>query len=264
MAIRKPIFIVPLELGTIATGNEIAGKPATNLNRKKAIGLTWKSSGATNLWARGDFGSAKSIDFMALVSANALAGTTIRLRLGATQAAVDGTAGYDSAALTFISPSITRTDGVYHSHLEIGSVQSFRWWRIDIAGHTGDFEASTLVLGAAITPSRFYNLDFERGVRDLGSLDFTRWGVFDEEDGAIFRTLDFTMGWMAEAEYETSFRPMAETLGARGIVHVVFDPDPTTYRQAKTYLGVLGKPPAARGIKKPATFAMDFSIVSMI
>ena len=263
MPVRKPIFVVPLELGTITTGNEIAGKPAANLNRKKAISLTWKSSGTANLWARGDFGSAKSIDFMSLVSANALAGTTIRLRLGATQAAVDGVAGYDSTALAFISPSIA--DGVpVHSHLEIGSVQSYRWWRIDIAGHTGDFEASTLVLGKTITPSRFYNLDFERGIRDLGSLDFTRWGVFDEEDGAIFRTIDFTMGWMTEAEYETSFRPMIETLGARGIVHVMFDPDPTTYRQGKTYLGVLGKPPAARGIKKPATYAIDFSIVSMI
>lgn len=263
MPVRKPIFIIPLELGTITTGNEIAGKPAANLNRKKAISLTWKSSGTANLWARGDFGSAKSIDFMSLVSANALAGTTIRLRLGATQAAVDGVAGYDSTALAFISPSIA--DGVpVHSHLEIGSVQSYRWWRIDIAGHTGDFEASTLVLGKTIEPSRYYNIGFERGIRDLGSLSFSRFGVFDEEDGAIFRTLNFTLAWQTEAEIETSFLPMAEALGSRGVVFVCFDPQAAAYRQSKTYLGVMDKPPFATGTKKAATYSQEFQIVSMI
>lgn len=265
MPVRKPIFVVPLALGTIATGNEIAGKPATNLNRAKAIGLTWKSSGNTNLWVRGDLATAKPIDFMAVVSANALVGTLVRLRLGDTQAEVDGVAApYDSTALNFISPSITRPDGLYLSHLELPSLQTKRWWRIDITGHTGDFEASILVLGQTITPSRFYNLDFERGIRDLGSLDFSRFGVFDEEDGSIFRTLDFSLGWLTEAEFETSFRPMTEALGSRGIVYLCFDPDPTTYRQAKTYLGVLAKPPFARGAKKPATYAMDFQFISMI
>ena len=264
MAIRKPIFVIPIDLGAIATGNEISGKPASNLNRNKAIGLTWKSSGDTNLWVRGDLTTAKPIDFMTLISANALAGTLIRLRLGDTQAEVDGTADYDSTAVAFINPSITRADGLYHSHLEIGATYTKRWWRIDITGHTGDFEASTLVLGQAITPSRFYDIGFERGVRDLGSLDFSRFGVFDEEEGAIFRTLDFTMAWQTEAELEASFRPMVESLGSRGVVLVVFDPEATTYRQAKTYLGVMAKPPFAKGTKKPATFAMDFSITSMI
>lgn len=263
MAILKPIFVIPLNLGTIATGNEIAGKPASNLNRAKAIGLTWKTSDATNVWARGDFASAKAVNFMSLVSANALPGTLIRLRLGDTQAEVDGVADYDSAAVAFISPSITREDGLYHSHLEFASITK-RWWRIDVTGHTGAFEGSTLVLGATITPSRFYNLGFERGIRDLGSIEFSRFGVFDEEEGAIFRTLDFTLGWITEAELEASFRPMVESLGSRGIVYACFDPEATAYRQGKTYLGVMAKPPFAKGTKKPATFAMDFQIVSMI
>lgn len=265
MPIRKPFFVIPLALGTMTTGNAQTGSPVTNLNRAKAIGLTWKTTGSTTVWARGNFAAAGSINFMALIAANALSGTLIRLRLGTTQAEVDGAAApYDSTALAFISPAITRADGLYHSHLELGSTVSATWWRIDITGHTGDFEAATLVLGKTITPGRFYDSGFESGVRDLGSLDLSPFGVFDDTEGAIFRTIDFTLGWVTEAEFEASFRPMIETLGSRGVVYLCFDPEATTYRQSKTYLGILAKPPFAKGVKKPATFALDWQFISMI
>lgn len=263
MAIRKPLFVVPLDLGTVATGNEVAGFAASNLGRHKALGLTWKSSGNTNLWVRGQFAASRAIDFMSLISANALPGTLIRLRLGTSQAEVDGgSAPYDSTALAFISPAITRDDGLYHSHLEIGSVQNATWWRIDITGHTGDFQAAHLVLGNSIEPSRFYNLDFQYGARDLGGLDFSRWGVFDESPGAVLRRLEFTLAWVSEAEFEASFRAMMET--PRQIVYLCFDPEANTYRQARTYMGALEKPPFARGNKKPLTFTQDFVLNSMI
>lgn len=264
MAIRKPLFIVPLDLGTITTGNETAGYPAANLNRPKAIGLTWKSTGAANVWVRGDLGANKDIDFCSIVSANALAGTTIRVRLGDTQAEVDGTADYDSTAVAFISPSITREDGLYHSHLELPSVQTKRWFRIDIAGHTGDFQAANLVLGKKIEPSGFYNFEWAIGIEDLGGLEISRYGVFDEEVGSIMRTLEFSLGWQTEAEFETNFRPMMEKLGTRGIIYLCFDPDPTIYRQAKTYMGVFSKPPYARSARKPQTYSQDFQILSYI
>jgi len=264
VAIRKPIFILPLDLGTMATGNAASGFPVTNINRHKAIGLTWKSSGASNVWARGQFAASRAIDFCSMVAANALAGTKIRLRLGTSQAQVDGTAPYDSGALDFISPSITREDGLYHSHLEIGTVQNATWWRIDITGHTGDFQAADLVLGRKIEPSRFYNYDFEYGVEDMGGMEITRFGVMNEEPGVILRTLSFTMAWQTEAEYQASFRPMAESLGKRGVVFVCFDPEANTYRQAKTYMGVLRKPLFARGVRKPGTYQQDFDIISFI
>ena len=262
--IRKPFFVVPLDLGEIVCGNALSGNSVDNLGRHNAVALTWKTNGNTNLWARGDFGSAQPVDFMTLIQANALPGTTIRLRLGSTQAEVDGIAPYDSGALSLISPAITRDDGLYHSHLEISSVQTYRWWRIDIGGHTGDFEASSLVLGTRIEPSRYYNFDFEYSVKDLGDLSFGRFGVFDETPGAILRQVDFTLAWQSEAEFEASFRPMIEKLGRRGIVYCCFDPEATTYRQARTYMGVFDKPPFARGIRKPRTFQQDYAIVSLI
>lgn len=262
--IRKPIFVRPINLGTIATGNETTGHEASLLNRLDAIGLTWKSSGNTNLWVRGQLAALTDIDFMAMLSANALPGTLIRLRLGTSQAQVDGTAPYDSGALPFISPSITREDGLYHSHLEIPSVQSASWFRIDITGHTGNFEASMVAMGEKIEPTRFYNPEFEYGIEDLGSLDISRWGVFDEQPGKIMRRLDFVLSWQTEEEWETSFRPMIEAMGQRSPLYCCFDPEPSVYRQARTYHGVLRKPPFARGVKKPRTVSQEFSFLSVI
>lgn len=412
----KPFFVVPLDLGTITAGNETAGYAASNLNRQKEIGLTWKSAGSGNLYVRGNFGMRKAVDFCSLVSANASAGTRIRLRLGDTQAEVDGTADYDSGALPFINPGIIREDGLYHSHLEIPSVQTKPWWRIDIneaapenllsysndftnavwkkpgftitpgnttgpdgvtmsgtkvesvAGdtlltreitatsttavfkviakpgpgmttaddpgnqlafmgldgnggfnssrvalgngwyeytmtatsgivvgdpltlywgatsgvtpgkyfwieraeyfdripNTGNFQAANLILGSKITPTRYYNQDFEFGVRDMGDLTFNRWGVADENPGIIMRSIGFTLGWVTELEYETSFRPMLEKLGKRGIVYFCFDPTPNAYRQSRSYLGVLDKLPFSTGKKKAGVFSQDYTILSMI
>lgn len=264
--IGKPLLVRPIDLGTIATGNEVSGHEADYLNRHKAKGLTWKTSGASNVWARGELAASQSIDFCALIAANADSGTQIRLRLGTSQAEVDGTAPYDSGAVDFIAttPAATPADGLYHSHLELPSATDATWWRIDITGHTGDFEASMLVLGEKVQPSRFYNFDHQYGIEDLGDLEITRFGVFDEQPGQVWRTLDFALAWQSEAEFESSFRPMMEAIGQRGVVYCCFDPTDSAYRHARTYMGIVRKPLFARGVRKPRTFLQEYSLLSFI
>jgi hypothetical protein len=262
----RPFFLKPLPLGTITTGNERSERPASHLGELDAIGMVWRSNGTSNLWVRGDLGSAKAIDFISVIHANALSGTTIRVRLGDNQAAVDGSsASYDSEALPFISPSATRADGLYSSHLELPSAETRRWWRIDIGGHSGDFEAATLVLGKRITPSRYYSAGFEFGVKDLGSSELTRWGIPDQAPGLIFRTLRFKLGWIEDAEYENEIRLFDEAVGRRQVVFACFDPIESIYRQNKSYLGWLNDDPfAVGGVNKPGTYSHDYSIISMI
>lgn len=264
MAIRKPFFVVPLDLGTIVSGNVADGYSVFHLGRTNAMGLTWKTSGTANAWARGDFGETREVNFLAIVAANALPGTQFRLRLGTTQAEVDGAAPCDSAAQTFISPAITSDDGLYHAHWEIGTVQSARWWRIDITGHTGDFEASSVVLGKKFELSRYYNYEFGRGVEDLGAVSISPYGVFDEVPGVVIRRIQFTLAWVTDAEFEDSFQPMLKKLGKRGIVYLCFDPEPGPYRQSKTYMGTMDKLPFATGSKKPGYQSMDIQLLSLI
>lgn len=259
-----PFAVRPHPLYDIATGNQRTEKPALHLGEFKAIGMTWRSNGNANLWARGHFGYGRGTDFMSVLAANAQPGTTIRLRLGDTQAEVDGSAPYDSGAVPFISPAITREDGLYHCHLEFPwSVRG--WWRIDIGGHSGDFEAAKMVVGERVAPSRYYSPGFEFGVEDLGDISINRWGVPEETDGLIFRSLRFKLGWMTKVEFETKFRPLAERLGKRGVALWCFDPEATAYRQAQTYFGWLRDAPyATGGATWPGIYEQEFSILSMI
>lgn len=264
MAIVQPFAVAPALIGPVTSGNELANRPASHLGYLDYIGMVWRSSGPSNLWARGQFFAQETIDFVALVNATALPGTTIRVRLGTSQAEVDGTAPYDSGALPFISPSIGRDDGLYHSHLELGSAVNATWWRIDIGGHTGDFEASGLVMGKKLQPARFYDTAFEHGFKDLGALTIAPGGVVSETPGVGLRTLAMTFSWMTEAEFYEKFAPMVRSLLLRGLSYWCFDPAATAYRQDKSYLGYFTKEPFARGRQKPGTFGMEFNLLSLI
>lgn len=243
MAITKPFAVIPHPLGTVTSGNELASRPALHLGEFKDPGMVWQSSGASNLWVRGNFGSAKAVDFCSVLNANALAGTKIRIRMGISQAEVDGTATYDSGVLDFISPSITREDGLYHAHLEFPSIQTLQWWRIDITGHTGDFQAMALVLGKKATFGTFYNdKGFEFGQEDMGSVGIGRFGVVEEETGIKLRTLAMDFGWLSDSDRHDIFQPLRDKLGTTGMALWCFDPTATVQRQDKTYFGWLRKP----------------------
>lgn len=259
----QPLFVVPLDLGTLSTTSETAGHPVSHLTYLKSIGLTWKAASGS-AFVRGNLGAAKDIDFCAILSANATSGTTFRLRLGTSQVEVDGTAPYDSGALPFISPSITRDDGLYHSFLTLPDVESATWWRIDIGGGPAGFETPLIVLGKKIVPARFYNYDWEAGGEDLGKMEWTRHGVPDELPGRKLRTVEFTLDWMTETEFETQFRPMAEAIGSTGMVYCCFDPEATAYRQNRTYYGKMRKPLVAKAKRIPTKRGMDFEVLSLI
>jgi hypothetical protein len=232
-----PFIVDPLALGTLTTGNQRAAQPAAHLSETLYRSMVWRSNGASNVWIRGNFATAQAINFVAILGANAQSGTTIRIRLGDTQAAVDGTPSYDSGTIPFIAPAVTRANGVYHSHLELPSMQTRLWWRIDIGGHTGDFEASMLVMGAKVQPARYYETNWEVGVRDLGSITFSRNGVPGFTAGAKLRSLNYKLGWLTEAEADAMMAPLDEALGKTRPFYVCFDPDATTLRQRRTFFG---------------------------
>jgi hypothetical protein len=260
--ISKPFFVRPLAMSLLSSSGAAAGHPASNLSRMKETGLTWQSSGSLPYAVSWDFGTAQSVDFVSCIAGNAQPGTTFSLILS--NNSDFSSPLYSASGQAYISPSITRADGLYHSHHELPSPVSARYLYFAIGNHTGTFEASALVIGKKITPSHFYNLDYEYGIEDLGALDVGRFGVLDETPGKILRTIDFSLGWQSRAEFETSFRPMMEELGTRGIVYFCMKPDADVYRQANTYMGVMKKPGFAKGQRKPETFSQDYSITSLI
>ena len=259
MAIEKPFAVLPLALSSIAAGNAKANRPASHLAQPHP-GMRWESDGSGNLWVRGRFDGVRAVNFASMMAANAQPGTTIRVRLGTTQAQVDGAAPYDSTALPFIAPARTRDDNLYHSHLEIPSVQNASWWRVDIAGHTADFSAAALVFGERRTPDRFYNRDREIGFEDLGSLEIVRNGVIADTPGVVMRTLLFRLQWVEDEEFWSRWAPLGlrNTDGSKRLIYWCFDPNLAARRQDKTFLGYMGRDIFMRGNDFPLANQMDF------
>jgi hypothetical protein len=266
MPIQKPFAVLPLALSGIATGNEKANRLASNLGLPQYAPMRWESNGNSNLWVRGQFTGTQAVNFVSLMAANAQSGTTIRVRLGTSQAQVDGSAPYDSGALTLISPARTEASGLYHSHLELPSVSNASWWRIDIGNHTGDFSASALIFGEKRVPSNFYNRDREIGFEDLGALEIARNGVVADTPGLVLRTLSFRLQWVENEEFFSLWAPMGlrNADGSKRIVFWAFDPEPTVRRQAQTFLGYLARDPFIRGNDFPKANQADFQLRAIL
>lgn len=264
-----PFAVVPTPLGTItADGAALASNPASHLGEFDTIGMTWKTislnPGVVVGDIFGDFGAAKTINFFTVLAATAQPGTTVRLRLSSDNF---GTTAFDTGPLTFINPSITRADGLYSCHIPLGSTQTYRYWLLSIANHTGAFEASALVMGQTVTPANFYAPGFKFGVKDLGSVTPTPYGVVDAQPGRKFRTLDFTLGWTSESDFETLFRPLRETIGNTTPAFWCFDATANIYRQNRSYFGWLQGAVEAQQIVNSTSgprFSQDFSILSMV
>lgn len=260
---QKPFFVLPTPLGTVTTGNERANRPARFLGEFNYKGMVWETNGGSNAWVRCDLGASKDIDFVSMMNAAADPSTTIRVRVGATQAAVDGgSASYDSGVVPFINPAISRDDGRYHSHLELPSVQNKRWVRVDIGGLTGDFLASMLVIGKKLNPTYYYEPRWNRDIRDLGSVSFSRNGVPGVNYGAKLRAIAFKLAWITEQEMEELFSPFDEATAKTTPFFICFDPEATSYRQRRTFFGFNEEQPSLSKLRFN-TFERSFQFLSL-
>jgi hypothetical protein len=148
----------------------------------------------------------------------------------------------------------------------LSSTAHSRWWRIDITGHTGDFEAMAMVLGQRAVFTNFYNdKGFEFGQEDYGTIEIGRYGVVDELGGIKMRTLMMDFGWMSDSDRHNVFQPLRDKIGVTGVAFWCFDPDATVQRQDKSYFGWLMKPVAFRASSfKQDRWQSQFNVRSMI
>jgi hypothetical protein len=266
MPTERPIFVQPYPLGPISdqSGNAVAGFPPSNLGLFDHIGMVYRSStsGVANPQIRGDFGSARPVDFFAMLNTNATPSTQAYLILST--ADIQSGTQYNTGVQLIVNPTMTSANGLYHLHFQLPSVQTFRYWAFYIYNHTGPFECSTLILGKKIQLANFYTGDYRRGVQDMGEIDFGRYGVPGKTPGIVMRKAGFTLPWVTGPEYEEQVEPMLQAVGTRTPIYMCFDPEATAYRQRKTYFGWLREPPFATGALLPGTLAQEFEILSQI
>lgn len=265
--LEHPVFMRPEALSDIIWGNAQCGTEATNLAEFSAAGVVWETQGNADVWASGQFnGASKPIDVVALLLTNATSTTTVRLMLGNSWDEALAGVVHDSGDILVrtVAPVVEREDGLSHWFYELPAGVSATHWRIEVQNHTGNFEASSLLLGSKVVPSRCYDVGYQFGADDLGSYDISQWGALGDTGGVMLRTLDFALSWNSEAEFEASFRPMMETNVRPRLIYCCFDKRDNGYRDARTYFGILGKPLVARGSRKEGAFIQEFGFRSLV
>ena len=91
--------------------------------------------------------------------------------------------------------------------------------------------ASRVVIGKRVQPGRNFSYGAGFGVKDLGSVDFSRRGVLLRSRGAKLRTGSLTFSNLKKDEAEQVFKPLLEYLGQ--------------HRDGRHLLRSVGRPAAA-------------------
>src|SRR5689334_1274481 len=178
------------DAGTLTNGNELASLPATNLQTMQPS-KRWRTSGVANVWIQVDFGAATALDLVALISHNALAPDTWRIRASADSTPTTSP-DYDSGSLNLFPGGVRPTESWrdhYDSFKILPSTQTWRYWRIDVTCSASYFEAGRVVLDLRQSLKIQWGIGF--GTEPADIVDKSPMGGANTEARGRPRTMEF-------------------------------------------------------------------------
>jgi hypothetical protein len=241
---------------TVVSGNASGTAPVSNANIDEPA-MVWRSANLTTVYAKVQL-DGTAWDTIALVGSNLRAGDTIRVRAGATAAAVDGTTGL-TVDQTFAAWSgVAPTKGALSFKLLGASVTS-PFVRIDITSTgnpAGYVEVSRIVLGLRVAHD---------GVGVGAEQTFEDMSVIEEGPG--YTTVDrygvriawkITLDGITDAMYYTNWFPFLRDVG-KSKAFVFIPDDSVSYIQNQAIFGRLSGSPA-----KGSSPVENFNIVEFV
>lgn len=207
------------------------------------MGVVWKSVAGSTATLIVDLGANVGCDTALLLGCDgATAGMTLKVEAStAAQGAGFSPAGWTGATLPFLAgsdmPADRRGIALWQAPDGAGPPAS-RYWRFTIGGLAGGkATVARVVLGKRIALERNFSFGAAFGVKDTGSIDWSRLGVMLRKRGRKFRTLGLSFAATRRDEVEASVKPLMEALGNTDMVAIVSDPAPDAKRQLRTYYG---------------------------
>lgn len=113
-----------------------------------------------------------------------------------------------------------------------------RYWRFTIGGLAGaPAVVARIALGRDLALERNFGFGPAGGVKDLGSVDWSRLGVLLRKRGKKLRTLSVTYKSLYRDEVEAKWLPMIEEIGNTEMLAILTDPAAGAMRQRRFYFG---------------------------
>jgi hypothetical protein len=206
------------------------------------LGVVWRSLAATSVDLIVDLGSDMLCDTAFLFGCDgATAAMTLQVS-ASTQAAGAGFSSptWSGAVLPFLAGSEMPSNGrgVAMWQAPTPAPPAARYWRFRIAGlANGAATVGRLALGKGLVLARNFALGAAFGVKDLGSVDFSRYGALLRKRGAKLRTVGISFSSIYKDEVEASVKPLLEQVGNTEPIALITDPTADSMRQRRAYFG---------------------------
>lgn len=236
-------IIAPLPASAVVGGGTVAGYDPANVANDYA-GVVWRATAAGNPYLRLDLGSDQVIDTVALFGLTGFtsgSGLTISV---ATSAQGSGFSPGNFTNFTYpvapvlggsVMPANGRGVGLYSTPAPVTG----RHVLIVFYDLVATVEVARAVAGKRVQLERNFGFGAAHGVRDLGSLEFSRRGVLTRTRGKKLRTIGLTFSNVRKDEVEGSVKPMLEQIGNTEMVALITDPAADAQRQNRAYFGPL-------------------------
>jgi hypothetical protein len=230
-------FLCNSDLFTATAGGGVVSGTSAAFLSNDFMGMVLRFSAGTPFFATIDFGAANAIDTFALLNTNLPVGAAWYLQ---GSSASDFSSGYDSGPIADGGEISNVRTGRRHLLLTLPTQQSFRYWRVVINGVTGvQLEAARLIIGRRTLYARNFEFGAQRGVRDLGEVEFGPAGALLRRAGRVLRTLGISFPMVTQQETEFIGLRLLETLGNTGFVFACLDDEASQFRSERMYFGPL-------------------------
>lgn len=226
------------------TSTSVLGQPSFLTNDHAGVVFRALASGGNgHAWyVNCDLGRDRTIDTVALFGLSGVPASATASVTYATEAQGFFTGQYaawnEPTALAGSAPMTTgRGVGLFSSAEPV--VARYVQLAIFLPELGGIIEAARLVIGRRIALDRNFSFGAGFGVKDLGSLEFSRRGVLLRNRGAKLRTTSLSFSSVRKDEVEQLTKPLLERIGNTECVALVTDPAPDAQRQNRCYFGPL-------------------------
>lgn len=238
------IVVKPMAPASIAASSTAAGYDAAFMGNDH-MGVVWKSAaGSATRTITVDMGADVAIDTALLLGCTgANSAWTLKVDAATTaQGSAFPAGSWAGATLPFLAgaamPSSGRGKALWLA--PASPPPASRYWRFTIGGlASAAATVARLVIGRKIQLEWNIVNGAAFGVRDLGTMDFSRRGVLLRQQGKKLRMANVTYPAASRAEVESYIHPLLEELGNTAPLAFILDPDADDQRQNRVWFGTL-------------------------
>ncbi len=269
--ILPPLAMTSLTVSSVAIG---AGEYMAN----DYAGVVWRSAAGDAAAIAFDLGADRPLDTLMLfgVDGTAIGAATLEVRVataaqgpnftGQSVTTGAGAGNFWSAPVQALlsGDRLSNGTGVAIASWGAPAPTAARYVLLRIAGMTaaGSVQISRIVAGKRIQLARNFGYGAAFGIRDLGSLDFTRRGVLQRSRGKKLRTVGLTFSNIYKDEVEAVTQPLLDRIGNTEMIALLTDPGTSDRRQNRCYFGALvGE--LSQTWRKAAVFEAKANMVSI-